>query len=322
MPAIEAAGDKITLRIAHRDRIAQDIHLFELVDRDGADLAEFTAGAHLSLTVPNGLVRKYSLINDPGERHRYLIAVKRETAGRGGSISLIDDAHVGDELISGSPRNNFPLAANASEFIFIAGGIGITPIMAMIHHLSVSGAARFKLYYLTRDPAATAFADELKVPALRARVVIHHDHGDPERFFYLCPVLDRPVAAHIYCCGPRPLMQSLRDMSGHWPPSRIHFEDFGATDLSRPEDKPFRVHLARSGEVLDVPAGKTILEILRANGLVVPSSCESGTCGSCRTRLLAGQADHRDLVLSEAEHADNIMVCVSRAKTADITIDR
>lgn len=322
MSATAAAAEMFALRVERREKIAQDIHLFELVDPDGADLAGFTAGAHLALVVPNGLVRHYSLVNDPGERHRYVIAVKREAKGRGGSISLVDAARAGDDLRAGPPRNDFPLVAGASESIFIAGGIGITPIMAMIRHLVATGAARFKLYYLTRDGEATAFADELQAPEWRARVIVHHDHGDPARFFDLWPVLERPGAAHVYCCGPRPLMHSVRDMTGHWPSGRVHFEDFGATEMSRAEDEPFRLHLARSGGVLDVPVGRTILEVLRANNIVVPSSCESGTCGSCRTRLLAGTADHRDLVLDEAERAENIMICVSRAKTPDLTIDR
>jgi phthalate 4,5-dioxygenase reductase subunit len=320
MSATSAATGMFALRIKRREEIAEDIHLFELVDPDGGDLAGFAAGAHLALVVPNGLVRQYSLVNDPAERHRYVIAVKREAKGRGGSISLVDAARVGDDLRAGPPSNDFLLVAGAPESIFIAGGIGITPIMAMIRHLVA--AARFKLYYLTRNRETTAFADELQLPELRSRTLFHHDHGDPARFFDLWPVLERPGAAHVYCCGPRPLMQSVRDMTGHWPSGRIHFEDFGSMEMSRAEDEPFRLHLARSGGVLDVPAGRTILEVLRANNIVVPSSCESGTCGSCRTRLLAGTADHRDLVLDEAERAENIMICVSRAKTPDLTIDR
>jgi phthalate 4,5-dioxygenase reductase subunit len=322
MPATETAAETMTLRIARRDRIAEDIHLFEFAHPEGADLPAFTAGAHLAVVVPNGVTHKYSLVNDPAERHRYQIAVKRESSGRGGSISLVEEAKVGDDLRAAPPFNDFPLAANASEFLFIAGGIGITPILSMIRHLVSSGSARFKLVYLTREPAATAFVEDLTAPELRGRVTIHHDRGDPENFFDLWPIVERPSAAHIYCCGPRPLMQAVNDMTGHWPASRIHFEDFGTAAVTRADDKPFRLRLARSGEVLDVPAGATILEVLRTHGLVVPSSCESGTCGSCRTRLVEGQADHRDLVLGEGERADNIMVCVSRALTPEITIDR
>jgi phthalate 4,5-dioxygenase reductase subunit len=322
MSANEAAAEMMTLRIARREKIADDIYLFELADPAGADLPEFSAGAHLAFIVPNGATRKYSLVNDPTERHRYQIAVKREAGGRGGSISLVDDTKPGNALFCVPPQNDFPLAANVSDFIFIAGGIGITPIMSMVRHLKAVGTARFKLYYVTRNRAGTAFADELGAPELRHRVTIHHDDGDPENFFDLWPVLERPSGAHIYCCGPRPLMQSVNDMTGHWPVSRVHFEDFGTAAKTRPDDKPFRVRLARSGEVLDVPVGATILEVLRAHGLIVPSSCESGTCGSCRTRLAAGQADHRDLVLGEEERADNIMVCVSRALTPEIIIDR
>jgi phthalate 4,5-dioxygenase reductase subunit len=312
----------IPLRVTRAERIAEDIHQFELRDPSGADLPEFSAGSHVSLRVPNGLVRKYSLCNDPAERDRYVIAVKRETeGGRGGSESLIRDVHPGSEIAVSAPANNFALAKSAAGYLFVAGGIGITPIMAMIRHLKQTGG-RFKLCYCTRSPAATAFRDELLGPAFRGQVTIHHDQGDPARSLDLWPIVEKPAARQLYCCGPRGLMQAVRDMTGHWSPSAVHFEAFTEAAERRPDDKPFTVRLARTGGTVEVPVGVTILEALRAKGLAVPSSCESGTCGTCRTRLVAGEADHRDLVLSEHEHATNIMVCVSRARSAELVIDR
>ena len=310
----------IPLRVARAERIAEDIHLFELRHPEGANLPEFSAGAHVSVKVPNGLVRKYSLCNDPAERDRYAIAVKHETNGRGGSESLIRGVAAGADLLVSPPANNFALAKSAAGYLFIAGGIGITPIMAMVRHLKANGG-RFKLYYCTRSPAATAFQAELAAPEFRGQVTIHHDAGDPARSLDLWPVLEKPKGQQLYCCGPRGMMQAVRDMSGHWSPSAVHFEAF-TESAPRADDKPFRVRLARSGETVEVPAGVTILEALRAKGLDVPSSCESGTCGTCRTRLIAGEADHRDLVLAESEHAGNIMVCVSRARSDEIVIDR
>ncbi len=305
-------------RVTSAERIAADIHLYELRDPAGADLPEFTAGAHVAVRAPNGMIRKYSLANDPAERDRYVIAVKREIPGRGGSDSMIRDVSVGSELPVAAPVNNFALAKSPAGHTFVAGGIGITPIMAMIRHLAATGE-RFKLYYCTRSADATAFRDEL-MSEYRSQVVIHHDAGDPAKSLDLWPILEKPKG-HLYCCGPRGLMQAVRDMTGHWSPSAVHFEAF--TDAApRPDDKPFRVKLARSNETIEVPVGTTILEALRAHGLDVPSSCESGTCGTCRTKLIAGEADHRDLALADDERATNIMVCVSRALTDTLVIDR
>jgi phthalate 4,5-dioxygenase reductase subunit len=310
----------IPRRVTRAERIADDIHLFELRDPAGGELPEFSAGAHVSLKVPNGLIRKYSLCNDPAERDRYVIAVKREAGGRGGSESLIRDVAEDAEVPVSAPANNFALAKSPAGYLFIAGGIGITPIMAMIRQLTASGG-RFRLCYCTRTPDATAFRDELSAPGLRGKVTIHHDGGDVARALDLWPVVEKPQG-HLYCCGPRGLMQAVRDMTGHWSPSAVHFEAFTEAAEAKPDDRPFMVRLARSGETIAVPVGKTILEALRDHGLDVPSSCESGTCGTCRTRLVSGEADHRDLVLADDERASNIMVCVSRARSDEIVIDR
>ncbi len=320
MSAANTDVQMIPRRVTRAERIAEDIQLFELRDPAGADLPEFSAGAHVSLQVPNGLIRKYSLCNDPAERDRYVIAFMREADGRGGSESLIRDAVEGSEVPVSAPANNFALAKSSAGYLFIAGGIGITPIMAMIRQLTAT-AGRFKLYYCTRTPAATAFRDELTAPALRGKVKIHHDDGDPANSLDLWPVVEEPHG-HLYCCGPRGLMQAVRDMTGHWSPSAVHFEAFTEAAEAKPDDKQFTVRLARTGETIEVPVGQTILEALRDHGLDVPSSCESGTCGTCRTRLISGEADHRDLVLADFERASNIMVCVSRARSAELVIDR
>ncbi len=310
------------LRVTRNDRIADGIHLLEFRDADGKPLPQFSAGAHITVHVPNGMLRKYSLCNDPAERDRYLVAVKRETSGRGGSTTLIDSAKPGDELMVTAPVNDFELPQRAQDFLFIAGGIGITPIMAMIREVQRQGK-RFRLYYCTRSPETTAFIDELSAPEFKDKVTIHHDHGNPANSLDLRTVLlERKNREHLYCCGPRPLMEAVRDMTGHWSSAAVHFEAFSDADIHKATDRPFKVRLARSGDMLEVPADKTILEVLREHGLDVPSSCETGTCGTCRTKLLAGQADHRDLVLAEPERADNIMICVSRARTDEITIER
>jgi phthalate 4,5-dioxygenase reductase subunit len=312
----------LPLRVTRNDKIADGIYLFEFRDAGGQLLPEFSAGAHIAIRVPNGLLRKYSLCNDPAERDRYLVAVKREANGRGGSADLIDHVKAGDELSVAPPVNDFELPPRAQDFLFIAGGIGITPIMAMIRQVRTQGK-RFRLFYLSRSPETTAFVDELGAPEFKDQVTIHYDGGDPASSLDLKPILqERKNREHLYCCGPRPLMEAVRTMTDHWSSAAVHFEAFSDAETHKPTDKPFKVRLARSGDVIDVPITKTILEALRDHGLEVPSSCETGTCGTCRTKLLAGEADHRDLVLAEHERADTIMICVSRARSDEITIDR
>jgi phthalate 4,5-dioxygenase reductase subunit len=310
------------LRVTRNDAIADGINLLEFRDAGGSELPQFSAGAHIAIHVPNGMLRKYSLCNDPAERDRYQVAVKREVNGRGGSCSLIDDVKAGDELTVVAPVNDFGLPPRAQDFLFIAGGIGVTPMMAMIRQVIAEGK-RFRLFYCTRSPETTAFLEELSAPQFKDMVMIHYDQGDPSRSLDLRPILaERKNREHLYCCGPRPLMEAVRAMTDHWSPTAVHFEAFSEAETHKPDDKPFKVRLARSGTVLDVSTSTTILEVLREHGLEVPSSCETGTCGTCRTKLLAGEADHRDLVLAEHERKDAIMICVSRARGDEITIDR
>ncbi len=310
------------LRVARAEPAALGIHLLEFRDPAGGRLAPFTAGAHVVVTSPNGSQRKYSLCNAPSEDDHYVIAVKRDASGRGGSVDLVDRARAGDLLDVSEPHNAFELEARAPGYVFIAGGIGITPLMAMARHARNAGK-RFHLYYCTRSPEATAFGAELRAEEFAGKVTLHHDHGDPERALDLWPLLERPTRDHVYCCGPRSMLESVRDMTGHWPASAIHFESFvDAAAAALPGDQAFTVVLEQSGARIEVPPGVSILEAMRARGFDAPSSCESGTCGTCKTRLVAGIADHRDLVLAGHERADRIMLCVSRALTPEIAIDR
>ena len=316
-----AATPSLALRISRAEMAAKDIRRFELARADGSELPEFTPGSHISVRVPNGQIRKYSLCNDPADRDRYVIAVLREPGGRGGSVSMVDEANEGDAVQIAPPQNDFPLVTSPAGHIFIAGGIGITPFMSMMRHLKGSGAGRFKLYYCTRAPELTAFRDELSGPEFRGQIIMHHDGGEPSRALDLWPALEQP-RGHVYCCGPRGLMQAVRDMTGHWSPSAMHFEAFAEPQKHASDDRPFKVRLARSGAVVDVPAGTTILDAIRAAGHQAASSCESGTCGTCRTRLIGGEADHRDLVLADSERTGNIMICVSRARSDELVLDR
>jgi phthalate 4,5-dioxygenase reductase subunit len=313
---------EMVLTVRQKSEIADGVFLFELCSPTGAELPPFTPGSHITVTAPSGQKRRYSLCNDPGERDHYLIAVKQETSGRGGSLTFTKDIKEGDEITIEPPANEFEMSASEPKsFIFIAGGIGITPIRAMIRHCIRHGKQNFKLYYFTRTPSVMAFREEFSAGELAGKVVLHHDNGDPAQAYDLWPVLEEQRGAHLYCCGPRGLMDSVRDMTGHWPDSAVHFEDFVGASAPRADDKPFEVKLARSRKRYEIAAGVSILDTLRQHGHVLASSCESGTCGTCRTRFTDGEPDHRDLVLSDQEKKSEIMICVSRAKSPTLTLD-
>ena len=316
---MEDTAAAMPLRVAAVRDEAQGIRSFDLVSPDGADLPPFMPGAHVRVQTPSGAWRKYSLCNDPAERGRYQIAVKREDTGQGGSASMHAGLYAGRTLPTLPPDNAFALATPAKGYLFIAGGIGITPILSMIRSFGELPPAPWKLVYLTRSPEITAFRDELAAHGSHVR--IHHDHGDPARAFDLWPVLEKPDTAHVYCCGPRALMDAVRDMTGHWSPRLVHFESFVEGGGTQADDQPFQVQLARSGLELEVPVGRSILSVLHDHGVRAPSSCESGTCGTCRTTLLEGEADHRDMVLLPDEHAHQSMVCVSRARSPRLVLD-
>ena len=316
-----AEPDFFNVRVARKQALAGGIYLFELRHPDGGDLPPFTAGAHLTVQVPAGMRRNYSLSSNPGDAGFYQIAVKRDAGGRGGSISMVDDVKEGDLLSISAPRNNFELHPRAEKFLFVAGGIGITPVLCMMRHLKAQGNDDFKLIYCTRDAESTAFLPELTGDEFGEHVQVHHDHGNIDNALDFWPVFETPTKAHVYCCGPKGLMESVADMSGHWPSGSVHFESFGVDASAYAANTAFKVRLQKTGTTLDVAADQTILEALRGEGLRVPSSCESGTCGSCKTHLVAGEAEHRDMVLSDEEKESNIMVCVSRAKSPELVLD-
>ena len=320
--SFDPEAPEMVLTVRRKSEIAADVFLFELRHPDGADLPAFTPGSHITVTAPSGQKRRYSLCNDTSARDHYVIAVKRETSGRGGSLSFTTDVREGDRIQIEPPANEFEMSASEPKsFIFIAGGIGITPIRAMILHCIRHDKPNFKLYYFTRTASAMAFRDEFSAPQFAGKVTLHHDNGDPGQAYDLWPVLEQKRGAHLYCCGPRGLMDAVRDMTGHWPDSAVHFEDFVGASAPHADDTPFEIKLASNGQRFEVAVGVSILDALRRNGHVMASSCESGTCGTCRTRFTEGEPDHRDLVLSDKERKSEIMICVSRSKSPTLTLD-
>ncbi|HKI63548.1 MAG TPA: PDR/VanB family oxidoreductase [Burkholderiales bacterium] len=309
----------LRLRVKAVSWEAPSILSYELRPVDGGELPAFTAGAHIDLTLPNGLVRSYSLVNPQSERHRYVIAVQKDRASRGGSKWLHENVRVGDILAVNGPRNNFALDLNAENSVFIAGGIGITPILCMIEQLRTTGR-EWRLLYCSRTRDETPFLDLLEK---ESRVQLNFDHEPGGKILDIAAVVKAtPGRAHLYCCGPVPMLAAFEEATKKLPRERVHIEYFAAKEPPAVEGG-FKVVLAKSGRELLVPPGKTILETLRDIGLDVPHSCTEGVCGTCETRVLEGVPDHRDVTLTEAERASNktIMICCSGAKSEKLVLD-
>jgi len=316
------------LRVRSITYLALDINGYELVDPNGRDLPRFSAGAHIGVRLgaaeSGGVWRDYSLWNDPAERRRYCIAVLREKLGEG-SRRLHDEIRVGDTVETSLPRNNFVLAETAERHLLLAGGIGITPIMAMIAELK-RRRADFVLHYCTRAPEKTAFRDELDLLAAMGKVVFHYDDGDPAKGLDIAVLLRAPQAGtHLYYCGPAGMMAAAKAASTHWPAENVHFEYFSGPAAAPParleDDRPFVVKLARSGGEYAVAPGETILDVLRRQGVETRSSCELGYCGACLTKYFGGEVDHRDPILNETARQTHLLICCSRAKSAELVLD-
>jgi ferredoxin-NADP reductase len=304
---------------------AQDVKSFELVSATGDPLPPFAPGAHIDLTIEPGLTRPYSLCGDPRDRSRYLIAVKRVADSRGGSQALHERIAEGDVLTIGQPRQHFRLRPTARHHVLIAGGIGITPLLAMARQLA-SEAASFELHVFVRTPEQAAFRDVLSSAPLRDNVRFHHGVDReclPDRLREI--LLPRPSGATLYLCGPRPFMDLAIDVAApHWLPHAIRREHFRADPAAAAgEPRAFEIELARSGAVFQVPACKSALQVLDEHGVSAVRSCEQGVCGSCMTRVLGGIPDHRDAFLTADERCRGrtMLLCVSRAATDRLVLD-
>jgi vanillate O-demethylase ferredoxin subunit len=305
----------LPLKVARIVEATPRIKSVEFVAADGGALPAFTAGAHIDVTLGNGEMRSYSLLNDATETQRYVVAVLREIESRGGSTYVHERLREGDMLASTPPANNFPLNEAGERHILIAGGIGITPLMAMSRRLVAHGAS-FTLHYCAKCRAEAAFIDTLEAE-LGAHLEPHFDGGDISRGLDVATLLkERPPAAHVYVCGPPGLIRAVREAAQHWPKGTVHYELFRGSEADiapRSGDQPFEIVLQRAGKTLQVPAGKSILQTLAEAGIKVKTLCKEGVCGTCRVGLVSGRADHRDEVLTDEERGRNIQVCVSRA---------
>lgn len=308
-----------TVRVAGKAPVAENVVALTLTAAAGETLPVWTPGAHIDLHLPGGYVRQFSLCGDPADRTRWRVAVLREPAGRGGSACVHDTLAEGDELTVAGPRNHFTLV-EASRYRFVAGGIGITPLLPMIAAVRARGVD-WQLLYGGRTRASMAFRDELA--ALGAAVTIRPQ--DEFGLLDLDTALGRPATGTaVYCCGPEPLLRAVEQRCADWPADALHVERFAPIESGADaDDGAFEVELAGSGRCVPVPAGVSVLAALEAAGLNVLSSCREGTCGTCETGVLAGVPDHRDSVLTRAEQeaGDIMMICVSRSRTPRLVLD-
>lgn len=314
----------LTVRVAHKRSEALDICSLELVAAHG-NLPAFTAGAHLDVHLPNGLVRQYSLCNSPTDSSRYLIAVLRDAASRGGSQVVHEAVAEGSTLQVSAPKNHFPLAEAAPHHLLLAGGIGVTPMLAMAETLAASGQS-FELHYATRSPERTAFVDRLAAAPYASRVKHHFDDGEPtQKLDIATTLLNAPQGSHLYVCGPQGFMDAVLGTarSSDWPEQQLHYEFFGAAPVDTSDDGSFEVEIASSGQIIPVLPEQTTLQALQAAGLDIPMSCEQGVCGTCLTGVKSGTPDHRDHYLTPEEQAANeqFLPCCSRAKSARLVLD-
>jgi len=321
-PAVLTAGlpqATVEVLLTGISSAARDINLYELRRPDGASLPTVHPGAHIDVHIPNGLVRQYSLVHPEANPRCYIIGVKRDAQSRGGSSYLHEQLRAGATLLISPPRNNFPLVETADHTVLIAGGIGITPIWCMWQRLMTMGSS-VELVYACRSRSDALFLREMLG---KPSVTLHFDDECPGAHLDLARIVARtPRSAHLYCCGPLPMLQAFKSVTADWPTTQVHFEYFAAQPTVANESS-FVVELARSRQLVSVARGQTILAAVIAAGIDAPYSCQQGVCGTCVTKVLSGIPDHRDAVLTDAERATNkaIMICCSGSKTNRLVLD-
>jgi ferredoxin-NADP reductase len=295
------------------------VKVFSLVDPDRWELPPFRPGAHIDLHLSGGLVRTYSLCNDPADNVRYVVAVKRESSGRGGSVKLHDDVRVGDTIGVTLPRGGLLLDKNIARFAFIAGGIGVTPFVSAAAYLSRTGRVNFKLHVMARGEPPLA---GLLAPLVEAGQAVVYDTAVTKRPD-IASLIGQPAQdAALGCCGPVGMIDDFEQATRTWAIERVHVERFVAPPIPfDPGAKPYLLVLARSNHRIDVHPGQTMLSALQGFGIDIPASCCGGICGSCRVDWLEGEPLHRDRVLSAAERERSLMVCVAGSAKDRLVLD-
>lgn len=321
----DAAAAATRLRVKAMTWQTPTIHSVVLESLDGRPLPPVRPGAHVDLRLGAGLSRSYSIVGDAGAPSRYEIAVAKDAASRGGSRYVHERLRVGDEIEVGGPRNLFELASDAAPSVLIAGGIGITPIWAMVRELERQGRP-WTLHYAARSRVHAAYLADIDALARNSavgRLVTHFDDeagGAP--LDVAAAVAAAPADAHLYCCGPAPMLAAYERATAARPAGRVHLERFAAP-APREATDAFEIVLARTGRTLAVPPGKSILDVLLDHAIDAPYGCMQGVCGMCEVPVLGGTPDHRDHILADAAKASNtsVIVCCSRSRTPTLTLD-
>jgi ferredoxin-NADP reductase len=306
------------LVVADKQPLAAGVVRLALAAADGGELPAWTPGAHVDLLLGNGIVRQYSLCGDPADTTAYQVAVLCEPHSRGGSQYVHDVLAVGDTVAFRKPRNNFELIP-ARRYQFIAGGVGITPLLPMLAAADKAGAD-WRLTYGGRTRASMAFLDELGAYGERVSIRPQDECG----LIDLRALLDPPRPdTLVYCCGPEALLTAVEQHCAHWPSGALRVERFAPKEFDDQPVTSFEVVLKQSGITVHVPEDRSVLEVITEAGVAVMSSCTEGTCGTCETAIVEGRADHRDCVLSDEERAENatMMVCVSRSLGQRLVLD-
>lgn len=310
--------------VAEKVRVATDVFAFKLVSEEGGALPPFTAGSHIDVHLPGGLIRQYSLVNSPTERRHYVVAVLREAKGRGGSLTMHDRVKVGDLLKISLPKNGFELSLTPAHKVLIAGGIGITPFLSMIEALHANGNS-FELHYTAKERKRAAFMDFLLDSNHSDRLRTYLTAESGQRLNLEETLSKAPRGSEVYVCGPQRLIEAtLAAARGSgWSDDRIKWEAFGALQVDPSANTEFAVRIASSGKVFQVPANKTISDVLYENQVPVSLSCTQGVCGTCLTKVIDGIPDHRDIYLTPTEQSSNdqILICCSRSHSPELVLD-
>ena len=308
-----------TLRVTGKTLASDSVVTLTLAHPEGRRLPDWTPGSHIDLVLPTGLTRQYSLCGDRWDPTEYRVGVLREPAGRGGSAHVHDVLRVGDLVGVGGPRNSFPLVP-AARYLFVAGGIGITPLLPMVVQADLLDVD-WTLLYAGRQRSSMAFLDELAGYGDRVRVAPKDEVGRLD----LRGFLGEPTpGTRVYCCGPASLIAGVEQACAGWPPHSLRTERFTPREVGAAvRDAPFEVELRRSGTTVTVTPDVSVLDALSGVGVEVLSSCRQGTCGTCGTTVLGGRPDHRDSLLDDDERAagDHMYVCVSRSRTDRLVLD-
>ncbi len=309
---------EVDLVVRRAERVAQDVVAMTLARPDGDALPDWTPGAHIDLLLGDGLTRQYSLCGRTSETDSWRVAVLRAPDSRGGS-QAVHGLAAGSTVRVRGPRNHFPVVA-AKRYLFVAGGIGITPLLAMIYEVEAVGAL-WELHYGGRSRESMAFLEELGQYGDRVHLVPEEEVGRPD----LDTILGTPrVDTLVYACGPEPLLAAVEERCAAWPPGSLHLERFTARIAEAPEEESsFELVLQRSGRTVQVPPDRTVFEVVRDAGVSVLGSCLEGICGTCETEVVEGDVDHRDSILDEEERDANevMMICVSRCRSSRLVLD-